>query len=125
MPRVLELRTSSWRSERSPRRRRLRLLLSHDRRGGDAAAGGNIAGAKCQETLYSPAVTPVERIRQQFQDALADIEPGAVLERLKQKLPSLSLRELGELLQSPMARAVANVPARELLGSPAKPRTKA
>lgn len=94
-------------------------------RGDDAAAGGITAGAKCQETLYSPAVTPVERIRQQFQDALADIETGAVLERLKQKLPSLSLRELGELLQSPMARAVASVPARELLGSPAKPRAEA
>ncbi|WAS91360.1 hypothetical protein [Nannocystis punicea] len=70
-------------------------------------------------------MTPAERIRRQFQDALVELETRVVLEQLKEQLPSLSLRELGELLKSPMARSVASVPAWELLGSPANPRAKA
>ncbi|MDC0716600.1 hypothetical protein [Nannocystis bainbridge] len=70
-------------------------------------------------------MTPIERIRQQFQDALENLEAHAVLERLKQDLPSLSLRELGEILKSPMARSVGSLPARELLAAAANPRAKA
>lgn len=70
-------------------------------------------------------VTTVEQVRQQFHDALAELEAHVVLEHLKQELPSLSLRELGELLKSPMARSVASLPVSELFGSVSRLKAKA
>jgi hypothetical protein len=75
--------------------------------------------------LYSRAVTTVERIQRQFQGALEELEMRVLLERLEQDLTSLSLKELGEFLKSPMARAVANVPAAVLLGYVADAQAKA
>lgn len=60
-------------------------------------------------------MTTVERIRRQFQDALGGLELRVLLEQLEGDLSSLSLKELGQFLQSPAARSVASVPASVLL----------
>jgi hypothetical protein len=70
-------------------------------------------------------VTTVERIRQQFQDALGDLELRVLLEQLEQDLPSLSLKELGQFLKSPAARSVASVPASVLLNVVANAKAEA
>ena len=76
-------------------------------------------------------MTPVERIRRQFQDAIEDLEKRSpldlkkqsALEHLRSNLTALSLKELGQLLKSPAARCVADVPATMLLGDGAARRT--
>ncbi|WP_100793519.1 hypothetical protein [Nannocystis exedens] len=65
-------------------------------------------------------MTTVERIRRQFQEALEGLEMRLLLERLEQNLSSLSLKEFGELLKSPVARTVGDVPASVLLNQISK-----
>jgi hypothetical protein len=64
-------------------------------------------------------VTTIEQIQRQLWDSLMDHERRVFLQLIQDELPSLTLRELGEILTSPAARSVGALPVSSLLGGTA------
>jgi hypothetical protein len=60
-------------------------------------------------------VTTFEQIQRQIWDSLMDHERRVFLQLIQDELPSLTLRELGEILTSPAARSVGALPVSTLL----------
>jgi len=60
-------------------------------------------------------VTTFEQIQRQLWDTLMDHERRVFLQLIQDELPSLTLRELGEILTSPAARSVGALPVTSLL----------
>ncbi|WP_434419892.1 hypothetical protein [Nannocystis pusilla] len=66
-------------------------------------------------------MTTFEQIQRQLWDSLMDHERRVFLQLIQDELPSLTLRELGEILTSPAARSVGTLPVSSLLGGTAAP----
>ncbi|WAS95294.1 hypothetical protein [Nannocystis punicea] len=66
-------------------------------------------------------MTTFEQIQRQLWDSLMDHERRVFLQLIQDELPSLTLRELGEILTSPAARSVGALPVSSLLGGTAAP----
>jgi hypothetical protein len=63
-------------------------------------------------------VTTFEQIQRQLWDSLMDHERRVFLQLIQDELPTLTLRELGEILTSPAARSVGALPVTSLLSNP-------
>ncbi|PCC69637.1 hypothetical protein SAMN02745121_04061 [Nannocystis exedens] len=66
-------------------------------------------------------MTTFEQIQRQLWDSLMDHERRVFLQLIQDELPTLTLRELGEILTSPAARSVGALPVSSLLGGTAAP----
>ncbi|MDC0668315.1 hypothetical protein [Nannocystis radixulma] len=64
-------------------------------------------------------MTTIEQIQRQLWDSLMDHERRVFLQLIQDELPSLTLRELGEILTSPAARSVGALPVSSLLSGTA------
>ncbi|MDC0721449.1 hypothetical protein [Nannocystis bainbridge] len=63
-------------------------------------------------------MTTFEQIQRQLWDSLMDHERRVFLQLIQDELPTLTLRELGEILTSPAARSVGALPVTSLLSNP-------
>lgn len=61
-------------------------------------------------------MTSIEQVQQRIRDSLLENERRIFMQLIQDELPDLTLRELGEILTSPAARSVADLPVKALLG---------